>query len=123
MTNNIIWFNIGQKGDHYVTWQCAIIEDNFDPKTIKFEDWVLDKDGNPQQVWVPKEEISCPLHKSVEKSFENLDKVVEWIKQNYETGESVYAGYGNWTHIYDVFDPDTTNEFGVALPVKWAGSY
>lgn len=48
MNNKWIWFNIGQKGMHYVTWQCAVIKDNFDPNTIKFEDCIWDKDNNPK---------------------------------------------------------------------------
>lgn len=119
MTNNVIWFNIGQKGDHYVTWQCAIIEDNFDPNTILFEDYKWGEDGAVEEIWVPKDKLSYKLHKSVEKAFENLEKVAEWIKINYETGEEVYVGHGNWTHIYEVFDLDDTNEYGVAKAIDW----
>lgn len=119
MSNNIIWFNIGQKGDHFVTWQCAMIEDNFDPNTIRFEDWVWNENNEPIQKWVKKEDLNVKLHRSVEKAFEDLDKVAKWIKINYETGEDVYVGGRNWTHIYEVFDMDNKNEYGVAEPIEW----
>lgn len=121
MSNNIIWFNIGQKGCHYVTWHCAIIEDNFDPNTILFEDCVWDEEGNPKTIWVPKDKMNCKMHKSVEKSFDDLEKVAKWIKLNYETGEDVYVGNKNWTHIYEVFDLDDKNEWGLGKPIEWSG--
>ena len=122
MSNKIIWFNIGQKGSNYVTWQCAIINENCDPESIKFEDWEEDNEGNIHSKWVSKDKLKVPFHKSVENSFSDLNKVAEWVKQNYKTGEDVYVGNGNWTHIYEVFDLDNTNEYGVALPAEWAGS-
>ena len=123
MSNNIIWFNIGQKGDSFVTWQCAIIEDNFDPSTILFEDYVEDAEGYPKSIWVKKEDLPYKLDKSLEKSFEDLNKVAEWIKINYKTGESVHTEGKNWTHIYGVFDMDNKNEYGLGQPVHWAGEY
>ena len=108
--NKWIWFNIGQKGSHFVTWQCAVIKDDFDPNTIRFEDIVEDENGIR---WVRKEELSCPLHRSVVMSFKDLDKVAEWVKTTYESGEEQYVGNNNWTHIYDVFDMDIVNEYGV----------
>lgn len=114
MSNKWIWFNIGQKGMHYVTWQCAVIKDNFDPNTIKFEDCIWDKDNNPKIIWVTKEKMNCKIHKSVEKQFEDLDKVAEWIKDTYKSEEDQYVGNNNWTHIYNIFDMNDINEYGIA---------
>ena len=109
-----VWFNIGQKGMHDVTWQCAVIRDDFDPNTILFEDWDWDEDNNPIEKWVRKEDLSYSLHRSVAMSFEDLSQVAEWIKESYECGEDIYVGNGNWTHIYDIFDMNNVNEYGVA---------
>ena len=111
--NRWIWFNIGQKGDHYVTWHCGVINENFDPKTIRIEDCIWDKNNNPQFRWVKKEEMNCKFHRSVEHSFDDLEKVSKWVKQSYESGEDVYVGGRNWLHIYDVFDMSKKNEYGV----------
>lgn len=117
MSNRYLWFNIGQKGMHNVTWHCAIIKDDFDPSTILFEDCEWDENGNPTTVWVHKDEMDCKMHHSVEMSFEDLDKVAEWVKESYEIEEDVYVGDNNWLHIHDLFDMDRTNEYGVGLAV------
>ena len=114
MSNKWVWFNIGQKGLSGVTWQSAVIKDNFDPSTIKFEDWEWDNNGEPTEKWVSKEELSYSFHKSVAMCFKDLNKVAEWIKTTYETGQEQYVGYNNWTYIYNVFDMDNVNEYGVA---------
>lgn len=119
MTNKIIWFNIGQKGDHFVTWQSGMIEDTFDPKTIKFEDYYIDENGNEITKWVSKDKLSYTLHHSLKSSFDDLEQVSKWIKHNYETGEEVYVGNGNWTHIYEVFDMDNKNKWGVGKPLDF----
>ena len=64
---------------------------------------------------MPKENLSYKLHKSVEKSFKNLNKVAKWVKQSYETKEDVYCGNNNWTHIYNVFDLNSKNQYGIAI--------
>lgn len=115
MSNKWIWFNIGQKGNHGVTWQCGVIKDNFDPETIKLDTCKWDENNEPHTIWVKKEEVNHKIPSSVAISFENLEKVAEWIKQNYETGEPVYVGHNNWTHIYDVYNLDNVNEYGVAI--------
>ena len=109
-----VWFNIGQKGLHGVTWQCAVIRDDFDPSTIRFEDCEWDENNEPIEKWVTKDELSYKLHDSVAMSFEDLNRVATWVKNNYETGEDQYVGNNNWTHIYNVFDMDNVNEYGVA---------
>lgn len=63
--------------------------------------------------------MNCKIHKSVEKQFEDLDKVAEWIKINYETKEDVYVGNNNWTHIYEIFDLDNKNEYGIGKAMEW----
>ena len=112
--NKWIWFNIGQKGMHYVTWQCAIIKDNFNPETIRFQDYEWNEKNKPIEKWVPKEKLNVKLHPSVEMSFKDLNKVAKWIKDTYESGEDQYVGNNNWTHIYNVFDMNDVNEYGIA---------
>lgn len=117
MNNKYAWFNIGQKGTHWVTWECATINLDFDPSSIRFETEVYDENDNPVEKWVRKENLNHKLHRSVEKSFEDLDKVAEWVKDSYETGEDIYVGDNNWLHIYEVFDMDNLNEYGLGKPL------
>lgn len=112
--NTYAWFNIGQKGTHGVCWECAVINLDFDTSSIRFETCDWDENNNPTNKWVVKEKLNHKLHHSVEKSFEDLDKVAEWVKDSYEMGEDIYIGDDNWIHIYNIFDMDNVNEFGVA---------
>ena len=113
-----LWFNIGQKEDYYVTWQCCVINENFNPKSIKFQDYKWDNEGNYSSKWVKKEDLSYPLHKSVKSAFNDLEKVAEWVKTVYETGNDLYVGTSNWVHIYEIFDMDNLNEWGLGEIVK-----
>ena len=110
-----IWFNIGQKGLHMVTWQTAVIRDDFDISTIRFVDCDYDENNNPIEKWVSLDEMSYSFHESVAMSFADLNKVAEWVKTSYENGgEDIYVGNNNWVHIYNVFDMDDVNEYGMA---------
>ena len=113
----IIWFNIGQHGLNGVTWTCGIINESFDPQSIKIEDCEFDENNVPCKIWVKKEDLSYPLHRTVEKSFENLEKVAEWVKTSYECEEDIYVGNNNYLHIYNVFDMDNKNEWGYGKPL------
>ena len=86
-----IWFSIGQKGMHGVTWQCAIIRDDFNPDTILFEDCDWDENDEPLEKWVAKDELSYSLHESVAMSFEDLNKVATWIKNGAQPTDTVKA--------------------------------
>ena len=124
--NCYIWFNIGQKEislyssrvksrTHGVTWQSAVINLDFDVSSIRFDTCEWDENDNPIEKWVPIEELDYKFHHSVEKSFTDLNKVAEWVKESYEIGEDIYVGDNNWLHIYNIYDMDNVNEYGVAL--------
>ena len=101
--NHWIWFNIGQKGLHNVQWQCAVINRNFDPRTIRLES---DDD------WATADEFKT-MPKSVAPSFSDLEKVARGVRNDFYCGESQYMGHKNWTYIYALFDMGDLNEYGL----------
>ena len=115
--NTYVWFNIGQRGLHGVTWECAVINLDFDPSSIRFQDYEWNESNEPIEKWVSKEDLKGSLHKSVAMSFQDLSQVAEWVKESYQLGEDVYVGNDNWTHIYNVFDMDNVNEYGIGIPL------
>lgn len=115
MANKWIWFNIGQKGLSNVRWQCAVIKNNFDPNTIKFEDGRYDEENDTiKEIWVEKSKLSYDLDETLSESFSDLKKVAEWVKTSYELEKDIYVGHNNYLHIYNVFDLDDKNEYGIA---------
>lgn len=111
--NHWIWFNVGQKGDFYVQWQCAVINRNFDARTILFESCEWDENGeNPKTVWVTADEFRM-MPKSVAPSFIDLEKVARAVRDDFYYGEEQYLGHNNWTYIYALFDMGNLNEYGL----------
>ena len=117
LMNLVVWFNIGQKGCHYVQWQSAMINGDFDADSIRVESCYFDENDNPVTEWVTLEEYGDMMPRSVAPSFSDLQKVADAVRLEYETGEEQYMGHKNWTHIYAIFDMDDCNEYGVGKTV------
>jgi len=115
--NHWVWFNIGQKGDHYVQWQSAVINRNFDPRTIRLEQYKCGEDGLGHYTeWVTLDEFEC-MPKSVEPSFNDAEKVADAVMRDFHGGEEVYVGHNNWTYIYNLFDMGNKNKWGLGEPL------
>ena len=113
-SNEWVWFNIGQKGDYFVTWQDVIINGDFDVASIRFESCEWDENGNPSTIWVKKDDDRMiPLHSSLSSCFDDLEKVRRLVIKSYFEERDVHVEGRNSLHIRDVFDMDDVSEYGV----------
>ena len=109
-SNLIFWFNIGQKGDSGVQWQNAIINGDFDCRTLKLQSY--DNDGH--EIWVKPNDPKAIIPKSVEGCFDTCWKVAKAVEDSYWSETDVHFDGKNWLHIYACFDMDDVNEYGIS---------
>lgn len=112
-SNEWVWFNIGQDGDHMVQWQCATINGRFDPKSIRLQCWDDGDTEFPAEAWVKPDDPRAIVPKSVDGCFDDLERVAELVEKSYWLERDVLVEGRNTLHIYGIFDMDDVNEYGV----------
>ena len=114
MTNKIIWFNVGFQNSQYSIWQSAICDDTFTTDSLKYETCEWDENNNSHTKWVNRKNLDYEIPKEVKAYFDDEELLLKRVHEITETGEDIFLGNNIRIHVYNIFDMNNTNEYGVA---------
>ena len=105
MSNKWIWFSLGDNNG----WYCGVINANLDPKTLKFEEG--------RDNYVPANRLTSGptwYWNNLRKQCYRTNDIIRAIKESYQLEEDVYINNKDKVHLYNIFDLDIVNEYGIA---------
>ena len=108
-----IWFTVGDDGDHYVSMHSGVIDNDFNPESLLFENATYNEETDQwKTTYNPEVPSYVPDHIA---RLCNKETLVPALQRAYNSEyPSVSLTKGQGVIIKGVFDMNDVNEYGVA---------